>query len=259
MLDFVQPLLPYATTQAVASRSYESGLGFSGPALSISLKSRAAAVPSLTPCRPASRPRRSGHDQRADAADPGEADDCYAFLEWQSNEVTRSLVGFTGLITPVPDKLSSAQWKASQPARNDQGMAIDDPRALYREPEGAGDASHCRAVSAGNTPLSGFLSSRYVSSAPINTPVFFRTDEAMLGKIVEVQSPGSLWGTYEQLQDYYRAHGFPLGGGFIREVGQSIGRGDRQTADRPSFLQSFLGERKLFRAKGKTICPLLRI
>ncbi len=49
-----------------------------------------------------------------------------------------------------------------------------------------------------------------VSSVPVNTPVFFRTDEAMLGKIVEVQSPGSLWGTYEQLQDYYRAHGFTL-------------------------------------------------
>ena len=40
---------------------------------------------------------------------PAEANDCYAFLEWQSNEVTRSLVGFTGLITPVPDKLSSVE------------------------------------------------------------------------------------------------------------------------------------------------------
>jgi hypothetical protein len=42
---------------------------------------------------------------------PVAANDCYAFLEWQSNEVTRSLVGFTGLITPVPDNLSSVQWQ----------------------------------------------------------------------------------------------------------------------------------------------------
>src|SRR5262244_446338 len=59
-----------------------------------------------------SRPRRSGHDQCVDAGPPAEANDCYAFLEWQSNEVTRSLVGFTGLITPVPDNLSYAQWQS---------------------------------------------------------------------------------------------------------------------------------------------------
>src|SRR5215475_6852754 len=59
-----------------------------------------------------SRPRRSGHDQCVDAGPPAEANDCYAFLEWQSNEVTRSLVGFTGLITPVPDNLSPAQWES---------------------------------------------------------------------------------------------------------------------------------------------------
>src|SRR3984893_18858945 len=65
------------------------------------------------PCRRASRDRGdpdmiSAPMLRALA----DADDCYAFLEWQSNEVTRSLVGFTGLITPVPDSLSPAQWQS---------------------------------------------------------------------------------------------------------------------------------------------------
>jgi hypothetical protein len=50
-----------------------------------------------------------------------------------------------------------------------------------------------------------------MASVPVKPPVFFRTDEAVLGKIVEVQSPGSQWGTYEQLQDYYKTQGFPLG------------------------------------------------
>src|SRR6516165_7606466 len=34
-------------------------------------------------------------------------------------------------------------------------------------------------------------------------------------------------------------------------MGRSLDRGDRQTARRPSFLQSFLGERKLFRTKAR--------
>ena len=143
---------------------------------------------------------------------PAEADDCYAFLEWQSNEVTRSLVGFTGLITPVPDNLSPAEWK-SLAARyatikewqsttlelftsSLRGLVTPAIAELFLQEIPAHLVSYHREI---------------VSSAPVNTPVFFRTDEATLGKIVEVQSPGSLWGTYEQLQDYYRAHCFPLG------------------------------------------------
>jgi len=144
--------------------------------------------------------------------DSVEADDCYAFLEWQSNEVTRSLVGFTGLITPVPDNLSSAQWQSLEAryatikewqsstlelfSSSLKGLETPDIAELFLREVPPHLASYHRDI---------------VSSAPINTPMFFRTDEAVLGKIVEVQSPGSLWGTYEQLQDYYRAHGFPLG------------------------------------------------
>jgi hypothetical protein len=39
---------------------------------------------------------------------------------------------------------------------------------------------------------------------PLRTPVFFRTDEVGDGKLAEVQSPGSLWGTHEVLLDLYR-------------------------------------------------------
>ena len=159
-----------------------------------------------------SRPRRSGHDQHVDAGAPAEADDCYAFLEWQSNEVTRSLVGFTGLITPVPDNLSCAQWQS-----------LETRYATIKEWQSTTLELFSSSLNGLVTPaiaelflreLPSYLASYHreiVSSAPIKTPMFFRTDEAVLGKIVEVQSPGSLWGTYEQLQDYYRAHGFSLG------------------------------------------------
>lgn len=140
------------------------------------------------------------------------AEDCYAYLERQSNEVTRSLVGFTGLITPVPESLSVSQWEALA-ARYD----------LIKEWQATTLELFTSSLTGQMTPaiaemflqeIPPYLASYHrdiVSTAPVNTPVFFRTDEAMLGKIVEVQSPGSLWGIYEQLQDYYRAHGFRLG------------------------------------------------
>jgi hypothetical protein len=141
-----------------------------------------------------------------------EADDCYAFLEWQSNEVTRSLVGFTGLITPVPDNLSPAQWQS-----------LEARYATIKEWQSTTLELFSSSLKGLVTPaiaelflreIPPYLASYHrdiVSSAPIHTPMFFRTDEALLGRIVEVQSPGSLWGTYEQLQDYYRAHRFSPG------------------------------------------------
>lgn len=36
-----------------------------------------------------------------------------------------------------------------------------------------------------------------------STPVFFRTDETVPGKISEIQPPGSLWCTFEQLYQFY--------------------------------------------------------
>src|ERR1700731_2581381 len=143
---------------------------------------------------------------------PAEANDCYAFLEWQSNEVNRSLVGFTGLITPVPDSLSPAQWQslAARYAtiREWQSTTLELFTSSLR---GLATPAIAELFLQEIPPYLVSYHRDIVSSAPINTPMFFRTDEATLGKIVEVQSPGSLWGTYEQLQDYYRAHGFPLG------------------------------------------------
>src|SRR6202022_3404331 len=124
---------------------------------------------------------------------PAEADDCYALLEWQSNEVNRSLVGFTGLITPVPDNLSPGQWQ-SLAARY----------ATIKEWQSTTVELFTSSLSGRMAPAIAELFLReippylvsyhrdIVSSAPINTPMFFRTDEATLGKIVEAQSPGSL-------------------------------------------------------------------
>jgi hypothetical protein len=42
----------------------------------------------------------------------------------------------------------------------------------------------------------------------INPPLFFRTDQASDGTILEVQCPGSGWGSHEILQEYYADAGF---------------------------------------------------
>ncbi len=41
-------------------------------------------------------------------------------------------------------------------------------------------------------------------------PVFFRTDESALGKILEIQCPGSSWGELELLYNFYKKTGFEI-------------------------------------------------
>ncbi len=43
-----------------------------------------------------------------------------------------------------------------------------------------------------------------------HTPVFFRTDEVIPGKICEMQCPASAWGIYEQLYHFYKHFGFEI-------------------------------------------------
>jgi hypothetical protein len=139
------------------------------------------------------------------------SDDCYAFLEEQSIRTTRCSTGFTALTTPVPQKLSRSAWNALA-ARYE----------LIKEWQTTTLEVFTASLTGEVTPaiaelflreMPPFLVSYHrdvVSSIPVKTPVFFRTDEAVLGKIVEVQSPGSQWGTYEQLQDYYKTQGSPF-------------------------------------------------
>ena len=106
---------------------------------------------------------------------PAEADDCYAFLEWQSNEVNRSLVGFTGLITPVPDHLSCAEWQR-----------LETRYATIKEWQSTTLELFSSSLKGLVTPAIAELFLReippylvayhrdIVSAAPIDTPMFFR-------------------------------------------------------------------------------------
>ena len=130
--------------------------------------------------------------------------DCYSFLDAQSDEITRSPAGFTGLITPSPAEYPEAlhklvveryevikEWQTitltlfNQSLRGELDYAI--AQLFLRE-------------------LPDYLLRHHqniFAEVHVNTPIFFRTDESTLGTILEVQSPGSRWGVYEQLQDSY--------------------------------------------------------
>ncbi len=68
-----------------------------------------------------------------------------------------------------------------------------------------------------------------------HTPVFFRTDEVVPGKISEIQSPGSAWGICDQLHSFYDDHrsefgvsdAFPtsLSEGFSETLKRHVGSG----------------------------------
>lgn len=49
-----------------------------------------------------------------------------------------------------------------------------------------------------------------LSDEHFTKPVFFRTDEMKLGKIVEIQCPGSLWGEMQLLHKLYKKQGFKM-------------------------------------------------
>lgn len=131
----------------------------------------------------------------------------YAFLEAQSHELTRSLVGFTSLRTPKPHRLDPKRWQQL----NARYAALREFHAttlrLFQE-----DPVVCDLFVA---ELPEFLAVHHrqsiESAAPLEPPVFFRTDESVLGAVLEIQCAGSLWGTYEQLQDYYRTCGLTTG------------------------------------------------
>jgi hypothetical protein len=147
--------------------------------------------------------------ERRFGAAPG---DCYAFLEEQSIRVTRCSTGFTGLTTPAPQHLSSSDWNALaaryQAIKEWQTTTLElFTASLTGEVTPAVSELFMREL----PPFLVAYHRDVMASVPVKPPFFFRTDEAVLGKIVEVQSPGSQWGTYEQLQDYYKTQGFPLG------------------------------------------------
>jgi hypothetical protein len=133
----------------------------------------------------------------------------YADIKAISEEATRSPAAFTGLLAAEPQLLSAGEHAKLQMKfallRSWQETSLDLLAASVR-----GDIpSTAAAALLDHLPDHfGWQHHARVAFGTIKPPVFFRTDEAADGTILEVQCPGSGWGMHEILQEYYAHAGF---------------------------------------------------
>jgi hypothetical protein len=133
----------------------------------------------------------------------------YARIQAISEEATRSPASFTGLIATEP-RIVSPHVQAS----------LQTKHALLRSWQKTSLDLFAASIH-GDLPRS--IASSFLDHLPdhfgwahhvkiqfgfIRPPPFFRTDQAADGTILEVQCPGSGWGSHEILQEYYADAGF---------------------------------------------------
>jgi hypothetical protein len=133
----------------------------------------------------------------------------YTHIAAISADATRSAAAFTALLAAEPHVLPAGALSGLQKKfallRSWQQTSLDLLAASVR-----GDIP--RAVAAAlldHLPDHfGWKHHSHIHLESIDPPVFFRTDQAADGTILEVQCPGSGWGTHEIAQEYYADAGF---------------------------------------------------
>jgi hypothetical protein len=152
----------------------------------------------------------------------------YGLIRRISEDVMRSPAAFTGLVAATPYNVSAQSWARygdrHRCIRTWQRTSLDLLEASMR-----GEVPREIAASLlDDLPVSAGWGhhSRFRLSA-IGCPQFFRTDEAMGGTVLEVQTPGSLWGVHEILHEFYSESGFsdaasaiPLSASFAKSLGK---------------------------------------
>lgn len=130
--------------------------------------------------------------------------DVYGVVAQLSEDTIRCSAAFTGLLAFRPHEVSEDRWGELVQAHDDlrrwQRTSLDLLAASV-----TGDAAPTFAASLLDH-LPNYLGWGHHSSLPyanLRPPLFFRTDQAENGKILEVQCPGSLWGVHEILRDFY--------------------------------------------------------
>ncbi len=132
------------------------------------------------------------------------ADDTY-------NQCFISNTGFTQLLAKEPYMISASEYQKACKRLSIIHDFQDRCISLFR-----------KALSENNdvllhwllneTPVSfGKEYHRNLKSHHYTKPVFFRTDEMSMGKIAEIQCPGSLWGEMELMYQKYHRLGYPVG------------------------------------------------
>jgi hypothetical protein len=123
-----------------------------------------------------------------------------------SEEVIRCPSAFTGLLAERPYQIPGHHW--SRLLRNHH--VLRQWHATSLELLAASLSGNAPAVLAASflDHLPDHLGWRHHRTFPaesVRPPLFFRTDEAAGGRVLEVQCPGSLWGVHEILRDAHMA------------------------------------------------------
>jgi hypothetical protein len=150
----------------------------------------------------------------------------YARIIEISQQVTGGPAAFSGLVATEPVQLSTTAWnetvKRNGLLRAWQQTCLDLFAASVAKDFSPAVAS---AVLDHLPAHVGWDHHLRLPLSKIHTPVFFRTDQAADGTVLEVQCPGSLWGVHEILREFYAESGFEsaasatsLSSGFLKSI-----------------------------------------
>ena len=128
----------------------------------------------------------------------------YDFLDRQINECINGDVGFTCLVRAEPYRLDPAEVEAFKNRYTHIKQYQETTLSLFAASLKGDVDPQVAALVLNELPKNmSWDYHRALSDAHRTTPVFFRTDEVIPGKISEIQCPASLWGEYEQLYRFY--------------------------------------------------------
>ncbi len=138
------------------------------------------------------------------------------FYDWADSEINSSpcySTGFNQLFGYGPYLISDIDWslyeKRFQPIREFQHICL----GIFRNALNDGANSTITNWLINDTPVSfGYDYHISLEDRHYTVPQFFRTDETTIGKIVEINCPGALWGELQLTWDYCIKSGVNISG-----------------------------------------------
>ncbi|MEH2249539.1 hypothetical protein [Nostoc sp.] len=130
----------------------------------------------------------------------------YRFIEENIESRTRASVGFTNLIAKQPYAMDDATLDGYRSRYTTLKKFQEITRDIFMASlRGEADPAIADTVLAGQPPCRGKEFHLKLTEKQLKLPVFFRTDEAATGAIIEMQCPGSGWEIADYLRDIYLA------------------------------------------------------
>ncbi|AFZ18741.1 hypothetical protein [Allocoleopsis franciscana] len=130
----------------------------------------------------------------------------YRFIDKDIESRTLASVGFTNLIAKQPYAMDDATLDGYRSRYTTLKKFQEITRDIFvASLRGEADPAIAHTVLAGQPPCRGKEFHLKLTEKQLKLPVFFRTDEAAPGAIVEMQCPGSGWEIADHLRDIYLA------------------------------------------------------